>query len=60
MEISTKYSSFEKLSNKELIEYIFSKDNINNFPKSKKLINMPFHQYYHDIFLEKKRQDKIL
>ena len=55
MEISTKYSSFEKTSNKELIDYIFSKDNINNFPKSKELLNMPFHQYYHDIFLGERK-----
>jgi len=55
MEISTKYSSFEKSSNKELIEYIFSKENINNFPKLKELLNMPFHQYYHDIFLGEKK-----
>ena len=51
MEISTKYSSLEKFSNKELIEYIFSNDNIDYFTKTKSLLNMPFHQYYHDIFL---------
>ena len=51
MEISTKYSSLEKYSNKELIDYIFSNDNINYFAKTKSLLNMPFHQYYHDIFL---------
>ena len=55
MEISTKYSSFEKSSNKELIEYIFSKDNVNNFPRSKELLNMTFHQYYHDIFLGERK-----
>ena len=55
MEISTKYSSFEKSSNKELIEYIFSKENINNFHKLKELLNMPFHQYYHDIFLGERK-----
>ena len=59
MEISTKYSSFEKSSNKELIEYIFSKENINNFHKLKELLNMPFHQYYHDIFLGE-RKDWII
>lgn len=59
MEISSKYSLFEKSSNKELIEYIFSKDNANNFCKAKQLLNMPFHQYYHDIFLsENKDWDK--
>ena len=51
LEISTKYSQTEKLSNKELIEYIFNINNINNFPKTKQILNMPFHQYYHDIFL---------
>ena len=51
MEISNKYSSFEKTSNKELIDYIFSQGSINYFEKSKELLNMPFHQYYHDIFL---------
>jgi len=55
MEISRKCSSFEKSSNKELIEYIFSKENNNNFPKSKELLNMQFHQYYHDIFLGEKK-----
>ena len=59
MEISTKYSSFEKSSNKELIEYIFSKENINNFHKLKELLNMPFHLYYHDIFLGE-RKDWII
>ena len=59
MEISTKYSSFEKSSNKELIEYIFSKENINNFHKLKELLNMSFHLYYHDIFLGE-RKDWII
>ena len=59
MEISTKYSSLEKSSNKELIEYIFSKENNNNFHKLKELLNMPFHQYYHDIFLGE-RKDWII
>ena len=51
MEISNKYSSLEKTSNKELIDYIFSPGNNNYFEKTKELLNMPFHQYYHDIFL---------
>ena len=55
MEISSKYSSYEKSSNIELIEYIFSKENIKNFPKTKELLNMPFHQYYHDIFLAERK-----
>ena len=56
MEISTKYSSLEKLSNKELIEYIFSEKNFNYFPKTQNLLNMSFHQYYHDIFLGEKKE----
>ena len=56
MEISTKYSSLEKLSNKELIEYIFSEKNFNYFPKTQNLLNMSFHQYYHDIFLAEKKE----
>ena len=55
MEVSTKYSTFERSSNKELIEYIFSRENIQNFAKTKLLLNMPFHQYYHDIFLAEKK-----
>ena len=55
MEISNKYSSLEKTSNKELIDYIFSPGNTNYFEKTKELLNMPFHQYYHDIFLEENK-----
>jgi hypothetical protein len=55
MEISAKYSSLEKTSNQELIEYIFSEENSQNFEKTKKLLNMPFHQYFHDIFLSEKK-----
>ena len=51
LEISNKYSSMDKLSNKELIGYIYNTANINSFMKTKLLLNMPFHQYYHDIFL---------
>ena len=43
MEISNKYSSLEKTSNKELIDYIFSQPNINYFEKSKELLNIAFH-----------------
>ena len=55
LEISNKYSSMDKLSNKELIGYIYNTANINSFMKTKLLLNMPFHQYYHDIFLSENR-----
>jgi hypothetical protein len=43
--------SAKKSSNKELIDFLYSSQNINNFMKTKKLLETPFHQYYHDIFL---------
>ena len=55
MEISNKYSSLDKNSNKELIKYIFSDENEKHFEKTKKLLNMSFHQYFHDIFLAEKK-----
>ena len=51
LEISNKYTTIEKSSNKELIDYLFSPLNNNKFIKTKQLLNLPFHQYYHDIFL---------
>ena len=51
LELSHKYTSVENNSNKELIDYIFSEQNKNYFIKTKKILDMPFHQYYHDIFL---------
>ena len=51
LEISNKYTAIEKSSNKELIEYLFLPLNNNNYIKTKNLLNMPFHQFYHDIFL---------
>ena len=51
LELSHKYTSVENNSNKELIDYIFSEQNKNYFTKTKKILDMPFHQYYHDIFL---------
>ena len=51
LEISNKYTAIEKSSNKELIEYLYSPLNENKFLKTKQLLNTPFHQYYHDIFL---------
>ena len=43
--------SSQKSSNKELISFLYSPKNINSFTKTKKLLQTPFHQYYHDIFL---------
>ena len=51
LEISNKYSAIEKSSNKELIDNLFSSSNENKYIKTKLLLNMPFHQFYHDIFL---------
>ena len=51
LEISNKYTAIQKSSNKELIDYLYSDKNKDKFIKSKKLLDMPFHQYYHDIFL---------
>ena len=53
LELSHKYTAIEKNSNsnKELIDYIFSEQNKNFFNKTKQILDMQFHQYYHDIFL---------
>ena len=51
LEISNKYTTIEKSSNKELIDYLFSPLNNNKFIKTKQLLSTPFHQFYHDIFL---------
>ncbi len=59
MEISNKYTTIEKSSNIQLINYIFSPLNENNFIKTKSLLNTPFHQFYHDIFLNENQNWKI-
>ena len=51
LEMSNKYTTIQKSSNRELIEYLYSDINKNNFIKTKKLLDTPFHQFYHDIFL---------
>ena len=51
LEISNKYTAIKRSSNKELLDYLYSSFNEGFFPKTKQLLNMPFHQYYHDIFL---------
>ena len=51
LEMSNKYTTIQKSSNKELVDYLYSDINKNNFIKTKKLLDAPFHQFYHDIFL---------
>ena len=51
LELSNKYTAIEKNFNKELIDYIFSEENKNYFNKTKILLEMSFHQFFHDIFL---------
>ena len=58
MEISNKYTAIKKSSNNELINYLFSPLNNNNFIKAKQLLNTPFHQFYHDIFLNENKNWK--
>ena len=48
--MSSKYSKGDLESNLILIKKIYSKDR-NKFPKTIMLFEMPFYQYYHDIFL---------
>ena len=50
---SSKYSRDPDNANKLLINNIYSKENINKFPLTIKLLEMKFCQYYHEIFLEK-------
>ena len=58
LELSHKYTAIDNHSNKELINYIFSEPNKDLFPKTKKILDMPFHQYYHDIFLGEEKNWK--
>ena len=58
LELSHKYTAVENNTNKELIDYIFSEQNNNYFTKTKKILDMPFHQYYHDIFLDENKNWK--
>ena len=52
--MSTKYSKGDHDSNSHLISKIYSDKYRTQFPKTKKLLEMMFHQYYHDIFLGEK------
>ena len=58
LELSHKYTAIDNHSNKELINYIFSEPNKDLFPKTKKILDMPFHQYYHDIYLGEEKNWK--
>jgi len=58
LEISNKYTTIQKSSNKELIDYLYSDINKNKFIKTKKLLETSFHQYYHDIFLDENEEWK--
>lgn len=49
---STKYRKNFEFTNKTLIENIYLKENINKFRLTKKLLEMSFCQFYHEIFLE--------
>ena len=49
--MSSKYSKDNLDSNILLIKKLYSNEFINKFPKTKQLLEMTFHQYYHDIFL---------
>lgn len=49
--MSSKYSKGDLDSNQTLIKTIFSYGQKGNFLKTRQLLEMPFHQYYHEIFL---------
>ena len=58
LEMSNKYTTIEKSSNNQLIKYLFSPINDNIYNKTKNLLNTPFHQFYHDIFLNENKNWK--
>ena len=53
--MSSKYSKGDLNSNNRLINKIYSIEKKDKFPKTIQLLEMPFHQYYHDIFLGEKK-----
>ena len=53
--MSSKYSKGDLNSNNRLISRIYSEEKKNQFPKTIKLLEMEFHQYYHYIFLGEKK-----
>ena len=60
MKISNKYTAIQKSSNKELIDFLYSEINKDKFIKTKKILETPFHKYYHDIFLDEDKDWKNL
>ena len=52
--MSSKYSKGDLDSNFRLISKLYSKQYINKFPKTIKLLESKFHEYYHNIFLGEK------
>ena len=58
LELSHKYTALENHSNKELIDFIFFDERKDYFEKTKNILDMPFHKYYHDIFLNEDKNWK--
>ena len=52
--MSSRYSKGNLNSNHSLISKIYSHEFINKFPKTIKILELMFHQYYHNIFLGEK------
>jgi hypothetical protein len=53
--MSSKYSKGDLNSNNKLINKIYSEEKRNKFPKTIELLEMPYYQFYHDIFLGEKK-----
>ena len=53
--MSSKYSKGDLNSNNKLINRIYSEEKRNKFPKTIELLEMPYYQFYHDIFLGEKK-----
>ena len=58
LKISSRYSKGNLNSNQDLISKLYSHSFINKFPKTIKLLELMFHQYYHNIFLGEKNWTK--
>ena len=54
-QMSSKYSRGGLDSNNKLINKIYSYQKYEKFPKTIKLLEMPFYQFYHDIFLDENK-----
>ena len=53
--MSSKYSKGDLNSNNKLINKIYSEEKRNKFRKTIELLEMPYYQFYHDIFLGEKK-----